>query len=882
MAKITTTLSQSPNNVDIPNLQKVTDEGNSTNNSISVTGNVNINPEDPSKASIQIRNQIGEELSINNNFRADSFIKLGGTSSEFLKADGSVDSTVYAIDSNVVHKTGNETISGLKTFTTGIFANTSTTDAIIATSNKASGIIATSNSVPWPAAIFNRAVSGIYADIVRFNKEGVTVAKVTDQGSFSGLSFIKTGGTSSQFLKADGSIDSNTYATTSGVVLTTTDQNINGTKTFTGSSFTKIIVDTGNGQGVFGGVGFGSNGVNFYSQNQGTGSGIYANTASSGTAALFETSGSGSNIISNSGSTGKVFIGQNTGISTSEIDRFGNITGNSFIKSGGLSTQFLMADGSVTTGGGGGGSTDLTYTPSPTNGIVVSSTGTDATIPLADFTNAGLLSPTDKQLLYNDSSTGVIAFGGLSINADTTKFDVGAIKAWFINNYTDPLNPTKQYRSFSATTANVVPNIATQNVSYLAIDINGVLQFSASPFTNELQRDYCVLGVLVHSNRVVINAVNNQPVVVIDAVAQISDLMEGIGFFNITGNVFSPNGANLNINKSYGHVFKQGSNFVNSNKDPHTLITPALTAPTNIRYRLQNGTEYANTAVIDSGFYDNAGVRTAVPGNKYSIQRIYIFQSNLIRIQYGQALYSNMAEAIQAVATEPFVVEQNILENGLFRGLLIVKENVTNLTDTTKALFIEASKFGSVAGLGSLSTTSLQQAYNNSTVPLIVTDSVLDGFSVRNGTGSADNITPIYKGQNTAGTNTFQVNADGATTALSFIKAGGTSGQYLMADGSTSTGAGGSAKSINSVSTNTAAGSTSSTDYFYFGSGTINITLPTAVGNTNNYTIKNVGTGVITIDTTSSQAIDGSLTAPINVQYLSLTIISDGANWNII
>jgi hypothetical protein len=41
------------------------------------------------------------------------------------------------------------------------------------------------------------------------------------------------------------------------------------------------------------------------------------------------------------------------------------------------------------------GATDLAYTPSPTNGIVTSSTGTDATLPLADVTNAGLLQPAD-------------------------------------------------------------------------------------------------------------------------------------------------------------------------------------------------------------------------------------------------------------------------------------------------------------------------------------------------------------------------------------------------------------------------------------------------------------------------------------------------------
>lgn len=41
---------------------------------------------------------------------------------------------------------------------------------------------------------------------------------------------------------------------------------------------------------------------------------------------------------------------------------------------------------------GSSGITNLAYTASATNGIVTSSTGTDATIPLADSTNAGLMS----------------------------------------------------------------------------------------------------------------------------------------------------------------------------------------------------------------------------------------------------------------------------------------------------------------------------------------------------------------------------------------------------------------------------------------------------------------------------------------------------------
>lgn len=52
-----------------------------------------------------------------------------------------------------------------------------------------------------------------------------------------------------------------------------------------------------------------------------------------------------------------------------------------------------------------GGDTDLAYTPSPTNGIVTSSTGTDATLPLADATDAGLLKPAKFTVLENTSGT---------------------------------------------------------------------------------------------------------------------------------------------------------------------------------------------------------------------------------------------------------------------------------------------------------------------------------------------------------------------------------------------------------------------------------------------------------------------------------------------
>lgn len=50
-------------------------------------------------------------------------------------------------------------------------------------------------------------------------------------------------------------------------------------------------------------------------------------------------------------------------------------------------------------GGGGSGTTNLSYSPSPTNGTVTSSTGTAATIPVAGATNSGLFTPSEKTKL---------------------------------------------------------------------------------------------------------------------------------------------------------------------------------------------------------------------------------------------------------------------------------------------------------------------------------------------------------------------------------------------------------------------------------------------------------------------------------------------------
>ncbi len=62
--------------------------------------------------------------------------------------------------------------------------------------------------------------------------------------------------------------------------------------------------------------------------------------------------------------------------------------------------------------------------------------------------------------------------------------------------------------------------------------------------------------------------------------------------------------------------------------------------------------------------------------------------------------------------------------------------------------------------------------------------------------------------------------------------------------------------------------------------GTFSVTLPTAIGNKDKeFVIKNIGTGVITVDGNGSETIDGSATVVMAIQYLAHKIVSDNANW---
>jgi len=306
---------------------------------------------------------------------------------------------------------------------------------------------------------------------------------------------------------------------------------------------------------------------------------------------------------------------------------------------------------------------------------------------------AGALTASDaNKYLSSGLGSGVASGGVLSIGSPTTTFSITDGKGYLLSGV-DTDTPVMVTVSWSGETNVTATHIAANPISWVSIDANGDIQQRITPPTAAQRRSEVTLGVLVHVNLTNLDAVNNEQVPSAFAVQQVTDLMSNLGFFNVSGNVISANGANMNIDKSAGVMFGHGVNYANDYDDPHKLSLAGLTAAS-FQYRFLDGTNGVTGTAVDPDIKDVAGVSTAVGTNKFTVQRVYSFTSNNVKIQPGQTEYNSLADAEAGIPEEGFVTEPSIAANGLLRGFLIVQEGATDLSSPTSAKFISALRFG--------------------------------------------------------------------------------------------------------------------------------------------------------------------------------------------
>ena len=158
--------------------------------------------------------------------------------------------------------------------------------------------------------------------------------------------------------------------------------------------------------------------------------------------------------------------------------------------------------------------------------------------------------------------------------------------------------------------------------------------------------------------------------------------------------------------------------------------------------------------------------------------------------------------------------------------------------------------------------------------------------TISTGTWNGDKIDLTYGGTGRSGSDPAYVNGDtlfyDASSPTKFSKlAIGNTGEVLTVSGGSPSWQPISGSSLTNVTTTYTVLSTDETVNCTSASGfTVNLT--TAVGETGRkIIIKNSGTGDILVDADAAETIDGALTATL-VQYESITVQSDGANWIII
>lgn len=350
------------------------------------------------------------------------------------------------------------------------------------------------------------------------------------------------------------------------------------------------------------------------------------------------------------------------------------------------STQTITNPNTLVTQGADG-----TYGKASVNNIPIS-------IPVQDSLNKKLNLP-----------TGFLQGLQLSINVDPTKYNIAA-GYYVVTDFTNLAQPVVKIITYAGATGLTPAYLATANSTYVALDINGTVVSSASPFTDAQRRTLAIVGNVVHSNNTTINVTNEIKAPIVAIGNQVHDFMKAVGFLNENGNIYSANGANLMLNKSSGDIFGMGINSANY-LNPHKLTIPIQTALT-FAYRFQNGTQLADTQNINPNIYDVGGVSTSVPvGSRWTVQRINLFQSGLARIQPGQTVYTSFNDAVIGLPTQAFVTEQNIADNAVFRCYLIIQQGTTNLASAVAggtAQFVPVDKFGNVIGNGSVALT-----YNN-------------------------------------------------------------------------------------------------------------------------------------------------------------------------
>lgn len=301
-------------------------------------------------------------------------------------------------------------------------------------------------------------------------------------------------------------------------------------------------------------------------------------------------------------------------------------------------------------------------------------------------------------------STGWLSGGEITVSGgDPAKFDYAAGTGLIVDE-TDPNNLVVTKVSWNGATAVVPEFLATQGVSFTAIDINGDLQQAATFPVGDNLRDFIQLGGVTHGDNVNISNTSDFTSAVPYQIApSLTDLMIALGVINTSGNVFSGAAAgNLKFDKTVGTIFYFGIASKQTPNTPNVKTTPALASP-NVLFTWRDGAGGFNTTVSDAvvaGVFDddsggdaNGPDGTVTTNNWVNIRIKYSPDLEETIMEYGQTTYNSSANAVAGILTDSFGDNPSFVGVPI-RAYVSLRGAATDMTDSGDAAFTATNKFG--------------------------------------------------------------------------------------------------------------------------------------------------------------------------------------------
>jgi len=452
--------------------------------------------------------------------------------------------------------------------------------------------------------------------------------------------------------------------------------------------------------------------------------------------------------------------------------------------------------------------TKITY---DSKGLVTA--GADATASDFNVDTTGFKVVTDTNLqthlqssdtaLLNARGTGV-RFGGIVTLAGATTVNVTAGAGEILDN-TDAINPTYTKITWTAQTAVALATLSP-TITYWYFDDNSnvIKQQTAAPTISERRTKIFLFRTSYTASTInAITGISSEATPLQQAISSIRDFSSAVGSIKTLGLDPTFSGANRKLKITSGDLFSFGSNYEISYTNPHIVTSPTFdTGVSSIfRYAIPSGVIATDQTDIQVANYAPAGVVTAIPGASSRAGIHYVFKfpgsTGNVRIVYGDNFYNTVALAIADLSeTKARTLAPSTFSTAFLLGAVIATKAETSLINAT---FVSTNKFGGFggsAGVTGVATTTLQQAYNNSTTPEILTGTTQGALSIRR--GSASDSDAVFETLNGAGTVATTIRGDGVPTATSdlttkaYVDSGlltkentitaGTTGQYYRGD----------------------------------------------------------------------------------------------------